>query len=207
MQHVEQSMENTSGGGSKATVPAEIDRWNWGAFLLTWIWGIGNSTFIALLMFIPFVNVAMWFVLGAKGSAWAWRNKRWESVEHFKRTQRKWAMWGIIVPVLTVLLFVGIFMAVTATMKHSDAYKLAVADVQGNAEVTQILGTPMTAGTPMGSIQASGPDGKASLSFKVEGPKGKGTVNVEAVETAGQWRIDQEVFEDAGSDRRVDIHQ
>lgn len=25
-------MENTSGSGSKATVPDEIDKWNWGAF-------------------------------------------------------------------------------------------------------------------------------------------------------------------------------
>ncbi len=24
-------------------VPAEIDRWNWGAFLLNWIWGIGRA--------------------------------------------------------------------------------------------------------------------------------------------------------------------
>lgn len=64
-------MENTSGGGSNAMVPPEIDRWNWGAFLLTWIWGVGNNTFIALLMFVPFVNIVMWFVLGARGSAWA----------------------------------------------------------------------------------------------------------------------------------------
>jgi len=29
---------------SPAEVPDEIDRWNWGAFLLNWIWGIGNNT-------------------------------------------------------------------------------------------------------------------------------------------------------------------
>ena len=45
-------MENTSGQGALATVPGEIDKWNWGAFPLNWIWGIGNNTFIALLMFI-----------------------------------------------------------------------------------------------------------------------------------------------------------
>ena len=73
-------MENTSGGGSTAVVPSEVNRWNWGAFLLTWIWGIGNNTFIAFLMFVPFVNIVMWFILGAKGSAWAWQNKRWDSV-------------------------------------------------------------------------------------------------------------------------------
>ena len=33
------------------------------------------------------------FVLGAKGSRWAWRNGRWDSVEHFKRVQRLWAIW------------------------------------------------------------------------------------------------------------------
>jgi len=97
-------MENTSGTGNAAAVPAEIDRWNWGAFLLTWIWGIGNSTYIALLALIPFVNFVMIFVLGAKGSAWAWQNKRWESVEHFKSTQRKWAIAGLIVFVACILL-------------------------------------------------------------------------------------------------------
>src|ERR1019366_10250458 len=50
-------MENTSGQGVAAVVPPELDRWNWGAFLLNWIWGIGNNTFIALLMFVPVVNI------------------------------------------------------------------------------------------------------------------------------------------------------
>ena len=40
-----------------AEIPAELDRWNWGAFFLNWIWGIGNSTFIALLALIPGVNL------------------------------------------------------------------------------------------------------------------------------------------------------
>lgn len=51
-----------------AEIPPELDRWNWGAFLLNWIWGIGNNTFIALLTFVPVVGVVMIFVLGAKGS-------------------------------------------------------------------------------------------------------------------------------------------
>lgn len=49
-----------------AEIPAELDRWNWGAFFLNWIWGIGNSTFIALLALIPIVNIVMIFVLGAR---------------------------------------------------------------------------------------------------------------------------------------------
>jgi hypothetical protein len=35
-------MDNTSGQGERTQVPAEIDRWNWGALLLNWIWGLGN---------------------------------------------------------------------------------------------------------------------------------------------------------------------
>jgi hypothetical protein len=72
-------------------IPPELDRWNWGAFLLNWIWGVGNNTYIALLTFVPFVGIVMPFVLGAKGSRWAWRNGRWDNVEHFKRVQRLWA--------------------------------------------------------------------------------------------------------------------
>src|SRR5215813_2581633 len=61
-------VDNTSGQGERAIVPPEIRGWNWGAFLLNWIWGICNDTYIALLMFVPLVNVVMIFVLGAKGS-------------------------------------------------------------------------------------------------------------------------------------------
>lgn len=200
-------MTNTSGSGPNAVVPPEIDRWNWGAFLLTWIWGIGNSTFIALLMFVPFVNLVMWFVLGARGSAWAWQNRYWDGVDDFKRTQRKWAMWGAVASAFAVVFAAGIIVTVMSAMKNSAAYKLAVAELQGNPEVTQILGTPIVTGFPMGNIQVSGPEGKASLSFKAQGPKGKGIVYVRAVEAMGQWHVDQAIFEDASSKRRIDLDQ
>lgn len=199
-------MENTSGAGSTAVVPSEVNRWNWGAFLLTWIWGIANNTFIAFLMFVPFVNIVMWFILGAKGSAWAWQNKRWDSVEHFRQTQRKWALWGAIVPVIFVLLFGGLFWSVMSAMKNSDVYRLAVSELQASTEVTEVLGTPITSGIPMGNIQVAGSDGKASLNFSVEGPRGKGTVYIEGVEAMGQWRLDQAVFEDDATKHRIDLH-
>jgi hypothetical protein len=88
-------------------IPPEIDRWNWGAFLLNWIWGVGNNTFIALLTLVPIVGFVMLFVLGAKGSRWAWRNGRWDSVEHFKRVQRLWAIWGAIIWLGGIALFGG----------------------------------------------------------------------------------------------------
>ncbi len=82
--------------GALSIMPPEIRSWNWGAFFLSWIWGIANGTYIALLTLIPYVGFVMVFVLGAKGNEWAWRNKRWQSVEHFRRVQRGWAIAGLV---------------------------------------------------------------------------------------------------------------
>jgi len=89
--------QNTSGMGKSATLPPEIKGWNWGAFWLSWIWGIRNRTYIAFLAFIPYVGFVMAFILGAKGNKWAWQNQKWDSIEQFKKSQRRWAMWGLII--------------------------------------------------------------------------------------------------------------
>ncbi|GAB3511110.1 cytochrome c oxidase assembly factor Coa1 family protein [Pseudoxanthomonas daejeonensis] len=198
-------MENTSGGGDAAVVPPEIDRWNWGAFVLTWIWGVCNNTFIALLMFVPFANMVMPFVLGARGSAWAWRNKRWESVEAFKAAQRKWAWWGLAALLLFVLLLVGIFAAVFATLKHSEPYRLTVQALEANPAAVDLLGQPISTGIPMGGIQTSGPDGEANLSFSAEGPRGEGTVYMKATKSFGQWVVDRAVLQDEETGQRLEL--
>jgi len=125
-------------------VPPEIRGWNWGAFLLNWIWGVGNDTFIALLTFVPFVGLVMPFVLGAKGNSWAWRNGRWDSVEHFNRVQRLWAIWGFIIWLGGIVLFGGIFGGVFYLLEHSEAYKLGAARLQASVEATDLLGTPIS---------------------------------------------------------------
>ena len=88
-------MDNTSGLGKDAVIPPGIKKWHWGAFFLNWIWGIGNNVWIALLCLIPMVNIVMIFILGANGNEWAWRSKRWDSIAHFKKMQRKWTVWGV----------------------------------------------------------------------------------------------------------------
>ena len=65
--------ENTSGQGTLAVVPEEIRGWNWGAFLLHWMWGIGNNVWIGLLAIIPYAGIIMAIVLGVKGTEWAWQ--------------------------------------------------------------------------------------------------------------------------------------
>ncbi len=102
---------NSSGNGASSEIPPEIKGWNWGAFFLWWIWGIGNNTYISLLTLIPYVGqIVMPFVLGAKGNEWAWKNKRWDSIQHFKSVQWKWESAGIIWFVIAVI--IGILVAV-----------------------------------------------------------------------------------------------
>lgn len=104
------ALANTSGQGKDAVVPPEIKKWNWGAFLLAFFWSIGNKTYIGLLTLVPYLGFIMLFVLGAKGSEWAWRNKEWESIEHFNKTQRAWTKWGVgvFIVVFIISFLVGI---------------------------------------------------------------------------------------------------
>ena len=79
-----------------AGIPDGVKGWSWGAFFLNWIWAIGNKTWIGLLCLVPLVGFVMAFVLGFKGREWAWKNARWDSLEHFNRVQRLWSIWALI---------------------------------------------------------------------------------------------------------------
>jgi hypothetical protein len=186
-------------------IPPEIDRWNWGAFLLNWIWGVGNNTFIALLTLIPLVGLVMPFVLGAKGSRWAWRNGRWDSVEHFKRVQRLWAIWGVIIWLGLIALFGGGIGAGLYAFRHSEAYKLGVSTLQASPVATNVLGTPISTGFPTGKIAFNGASGTAILSFSVSGPKAAGVVFLEAVKKDGAWLVMRLTLKLDGRDGVIDL--
>lgn len=113
---------NTSGNGQAAVLPEELKGYNWGALLLSWIWGIGNKTYITLLSFlvafIPFIGclaalgMNIWF--GFKGNEWAWQNKHFESIEHFKSNQKKWTIAGIIVTIVSIIVWIFFGMVIGA---------------------------------------------------------------------------------------------
>ena len=186
-------------------MPAELDRWNWGAFLLNWIWGIGNNTFIALLVLVPVLGFFMLFVLGANGNRWAWRNGRWDSIEHFKRVQRAWAKWAVIVYIVAAVLLAAIFGGAFYALSHSEAYRLAVSRLEASTEVTNLLGTPIATGWPTGSIKTENASGTAALSFSVSGPKGAGEVSLEATKQSGMWLLKGLKLKIDGSDRVIDL--
>ena len=188
-----------------ADIPPELDRWNWGAFLLNWIWGIGNNSFIALLTLVPGIGFIMMFVLGAKGSRWAWRNGRWDSIEHFGRVQRQWAIWGVIVWLAATVLFGGLFGGVFYVLENSDAYRLGAAKVQASIEAAELLGTPISTGIPSGSIKISGDTGQAALRFSASGSKASGQVSLTAEKKAGVWTLQTLTLEVDGRDGVIDL--
>lgn len=186
-------MDNTSGHGKASTIPPEIDRWNWGAFLLNWIWGIGNHTYLALLMFVPMVNIVVLFLLGTKGSVWAWQNRRWDSVAQFQAVQRRWTKWALglyaIGLVIAALMGYSLVHMVGSALRSADAYQIASVRLDHDAQAIALLGTPIRKGTPMGRFELDNDHGSANFSFDVHGPKGDGNVTVEAVKNAGTWHV------------------
>lgn len=172
-------------------LPSEVQGWNWGAFLLNWVWGLGNNTWIALLMFVPGVNLVMPFVLGAKGNQWAWENNTWRDVEHFKRTQRIWG-WAGFGALIAIPAFFAIVVSLVMTVIHSsDPYRMTVAEVRDHPRLERRFGTPVepSGWLTLGNVQIHGNTGWADLRFDVTGPLGTGEVYAELELADGVWRF------------------
>lgn len=79
-------------------VPQCLDKWNWGAFLLNWIWGLVNDIYWPLLILVPGIGWAaglvIAIVLGKNGNSMAWKNYSGTASE-FDEKQRKWTKYGI----------------------------------------------------------------------------------------------------------------
>lgn len=107
--------------------------WNWGAFLLGWIWGVGHNCWWPLFVTIginlvsyllviaaPVIGVIVYSLsctlqlgmaiyLGAKGNSIGWQNGCFENVDHFRKKERNWTIaalviWGLYIIVLLILL-------------------------------------------------------------------------------------------------------
>lgn len=109
---------NDSGTGAGAVLPAELKYFNWGSFFFTWIWSIAHRFWLGLLalplgfvlglipLIGPATGIAISIVFGIKGNEWAWQNRRWDSTDHFRKTQRVWGWWALGVFILVLLLLV-----------------------------------------------------------------------------------------------------
>lgn len=96
--------------------PTELKRFNWGAFLLNWIWGIMHGKYITLVYFpaciIPVIGplaVSIWF--GLVGNKWAWETKNWANIEEFNCSQRNWVKLWFILFALGLIITVKVLLA------------------------------------------------------------------------------------------------
>lgn len=111
-----------------AALPPGVKGWSWGAFWLSWIWAIFNKTWIGLLALVPVANLVMPFVLGFKGREWAWKNRHWDSVEQFQRTQARWSLAGWIVAVSVATLVFAALWWQDHHQAHPDATSQSIAE-------------------------------------------------------------------------------
>lgn len=134
--HQVQASARAAGSSGSDDIPEGVKGWSWGAFLLSWIWAIGNRTWVGLLALVPYVGfgVAIW--LGIKGREMAWKNDKWDSVEHFNRVQKKWSQWGV--GLIGGVFLLGILAAI-AIPAYQDYVTRARASAELNASIEQAV--------------------------------------------------------------------
>lgn len=85
---------------------------NWGAFLGTWLWGLYNRSYIPLWTFLlsltPFSFIFKLYC-GAKGNEWAFKNKKYNDIEEFNKSQKNQTIFFIIfnfiiMPIIWIIL-------------------------------------------------------------------------------------------------------
>jgi hypothetical protein len=110
----------------------------------------------------------------------------------------------LAVAVFGVSIF-AIFSGVSAALKGSEPYKVAVARAKANDKVTTALGTPLDEGFPMGSINTNNDTGNVDLSVPISGPKGKGTIYVVGTRSGTAWTYSKMSVTITGSGESIDL--
>ncbi len=101
----------SDGNTSEESRHPDVSGWNWGAFFFSWLWGVFNGVYWPLIMIIlgcipylgPMVNFIICISLGVNGNEWAWKGKKWDSLDSFKKVQHNWALavlWVFIISVV-----------------------------------------------------------------------------------------------------------
>lgn len=113
--------------------------------------------------------------------------------------------WKRNLPIILGVTVLGVI-AIVAVIGNSEVCKLAFAKAEASPEVRQRLGEPVKRGFLMsGSIETSGPSGRADISIPISGPRGKATLYAVARKSAGLWKFDTlQVTFDKGTER-VDL--
>lgn len=105
-------------GGPMPFDPNAFPKFNWGAFLMGWIWGLNHKKPITLIEIpVSFVlsglgglGFRIWF--GIVGYQWAWESGRFATYEECRKCQAVWGWWGLGLTVVGCA--VGLFFGIAA---------------------------------------------------------------------------------------------
>ena len=186
---VSSNMNNSSEKSKESTIPKEIKGWNWGAFVFNWIWGIRFRTYRAFWVFVPFVNMIMPFVLGVKGNEWAWKHNQWESIEDFKRAQRRWSRVAVGLLVGTILFAIVFIMQANKSFEESGSTKLALTMIEQSESFKSNIGIPYDLDLNRGTITGYEVSGSSDMNFDIEGELGEGVLEFKAMMSDRVWSI------------------
>jgi len=80
---------------NKFDFPLGMDRFNWGAFFLGWIWAafMESVTGVILSLCLGWIGN---LILGFHGNKMAWQSRNFKDLEEFIRVQEEWTRWGLI---------------------------------------------------------------------------------------------------------------
>ncbi|MEO6173328.1 MAG: SHOCT domain-containing protein [Arenimonas sp.] len=174
--------------------PPGIKGWSWGAFLLNWIWAIFNRTWIGLLALIPFVNIFMIFVLGFKGREWAWKNNKWDSVEHFNRVQRKWSQWAVWLTLASIALAVLISIASFVFMASAGSKFEGYSDPSSSETTSPVISDDATTPATYETESAAETAGNEPTETVVETPAAESNTTVEETSVLAPETTSNEVL-------------
>jgi len=114
---------------------SQIAKFNWGAFIGTWVWGLFNKSYItlwALPLTFTMGALPFYIVCGLKGNEWAYEKKKDKDIEKFHTGQKiQTVIWSIVIPVLSFFFFIAgsvyvYKLAESYSKSHPDFTKQAV---------------------------------------------------------------------------------
>ncbi|RYX84596.1 DUF4339 domain-containing protein [bacterium] len=125
---------NTSGGGDGVEIPREArGLFNLGAFLFPvfWChamgmqqWATGIFVFNIASRYIPFVGlvkIPLCLYLGYMGNSLAWRHRRFNSVEDFKKCQMIWGIASGAIWALIIFIGIAFYVSVGSSFKSASS--------------------------------------------------------------------------------------
>ena len=85
---------------NKFDFPTGMNRFNWGAFFLGWIWAACMESVKGLILSLTLGFIGN-LILGFQGNRIAWESREFKDLEDFIRVQEEWTKWGLIVFIIT----------------------------------------------------------------------------------------------------------